>query len=472
VVLVIQENSEMHTVHVDPSIFRAYDIRGVVGETLTSEVVELIGQAIGTEALARGEQTVIIGRDGRLSGPVLSKALCQGILNTGCHVIDIGMVPTPVLYFVTHHLKNYSGAMLTGSHNPSNYNGVKIVLGGETLSSESIQKLYQRIYESDLVKGQPGKYSREDMLHPYIAHILGTVSRSKAVKVVVDAGNGVGGLVAPELYRRLGCEVEPLYTNVDGEFPNHHPDPSHPKNLQDLIQAVRDHHADVGFAFDGDADRLGVVTNEGEIILPDRQLILFAVDALKQSPGSKVIYDVKCSRHVPALVKKHEGCPLISKTGHSYVKAKIKETGALIAGEMSGHIFFNDDRWFGFDDGSYAGARLLEILSKEEKTVSELFKAFPDSVSTNELKLAIDEDRKFTFMKQFIEASHFDGAEINTLDGIRVDFPKGWGLIRPSNTTPYLILRFEADDEAELNRIQNLFRTQLLKLDSRLEMPF
>lgn len=455
---------------VSPAIFRAYDIRGVVDVTLTENTVYSIALAIGSEALARGEQQVVVGRDGRLSGPRLGLALIAGLRASGCGVIDIGIVPTPVLYFATQVLGAKSGVVLTGSHNPPDYNGLKIVLGGDTLSGAAITQLHRRLVTNDLSQGQ-GALQSTDVIEAYSARILQDVKLARPLKIVIDSGNGVTGKVAPQLFQRLGCEVIPLFCEVDGLFPNHHPDPSEPENLQDLIKAVREHQADMGLAFDGDGDRLGVVTNQGEIIYADRFLMLCAQEILKQHPGETIIFDVKCSRHLSTIIKKAGGVPLMWKTGHSFIKAKLKETGAPLAGEMSGHTFFND-RWYGFDDGLYAGARLLEILAKSPLTSAELFAQIPDSINTPELKLPLADDKKFIFMERLVEAAQFPGAAINTIDGLRVDFADSWGLIRPSNTTPYLILRFEADTDVALTRIQNQFRDLLLSLDKRLVLPF
>jgi len=397
--------------------------------------------------------------------------LSNGILKSGCDVINVGAVPTPTLYFATHALPCRSGVMLTGSHNPPEYNGIKMVLKGITLANEAIQNLYQRIINHDLKEGH-GKLSHRSICDVYIDDICQRIHLAKKLKVVIDCGNGIGGNIAPKLFHQLGCHVEKLFCDVDGNFPHHHPDPSQPENLQHLIDAVKKHHADIGIAFDGDADRLGVVTNTGEIIWPDRQLMLFASDVLSRNPDAEIIYDVKCTKHLKDVIKQHSGLPCMCKTGHSYVKAELKSReNALLGGEMSGHMFFKE-RWYGFDDGLYAGARLLEIISRKDETVDEIFKALPNSVNTPELKLNISEDEKFIFMDKLKENANFPGGEINTIDGIRVDFPDGFGLIRPSNTTPCLVLRFEANDEAGLKRIQNQFRDEILKIDSNLKLPF
>lgn len=455
---------------IDSSIFRAYDIRGIVDENLTPEVVYKIALAIGSQALEKQQKKIIIARDGRLSGPLLSEALCRGLLDTGIDVIDIGAVPTPLLYFATCILPTQSGVMLTGSHNPANYNGLKIVIAGQALAEEEIQQLYHLIEKNNVTQGQ-GSCQLTDIVEQYIARITSDIKLEKTLKIVVDAGNGIAGKVAPQLYRALGCEVKELFCEVNGHFPHHHPDPSVPKNLTDLIEAVKEHHADVGLAFDGDGDRLGVITNSGEIIWPDRQLMLYAIHVLSTNPEAHIIYDVKCTRHLGKLINNYGGKPLMWRTGHSLIKQKMRETGALLAGEMSGHTFFKD-RWYGFDDGLYTGARLLEILAKETRTISELFKALPNSINTPELKLLVNEKQRFQLLEGLRQANAFTEGELNTIDGVRVDFPYGWGLIRASNTTPHLIMRFEADTENQVRKIQTLFRQELLRLDKTLDLPF
>jgi len=452
------------------SIFRAYDIRGVVGETLSAEVAYEIGRAIGSEAYYRGEQTVVVGRDGRGSGAELGDALIRGLKATGRDVKDIGQVPTPVLYFAAQHLGANSGVMVTGSHNPAEYNGFKIVLGGETLANEAIQALRRRIESGDLLTGE-GSVEQVEMLEEYIQRVRADVQLARPVKVVVDCGNGVAGKVAPQLLQGLGCEVVDLYCEVDGDFPNHHPDPSKPENLADLIQAVQQHGAEVGIAFDGDGDRVGIVGSRGEIIWPDRLLMLLAMDVLSRHPGAQIIYDVKCSRHVAEVVAQYGGEPLMSATGHSLIKAKMKQTGALLAGEMSGHIFFQE-RWFGFDDGLYAAARLLEILANDQRSSSEIFAALPDSMNTPELSVPMAEGEPAKFMQRLLDVAQFDNASVITIDGMRVEFDDGWGLVRASNTTPCLVLRFEARDELALSRIQDEFRRVMLQADPGLSLPF
>lgn len=453
------------------SIFRAYDIRGIVGKTLTPKVVTQIGQAIGSEAAAQNQPKVVIARDGRLSGPELIDALSEGLQAAGREVIDIGMVPTPILYFATHYLKTGSGVMLTGSHNPPEYNGLKIMIGGNTLSGEAIQALKNRIESDDLIT-KTGSRHKTDIHHAYISRIHKDVKLARPFKVVVDCGNGVAGIIAPHLMEVLGCEVIPLFCEVDGHFPNHHPDPSIPQNLEDVIRTVQAEGADLGLAFDGDGDRLGVVDAKGRVIWPDRQMILYAIDLLKRHPGAEIIYDVKCTRHLPNAIKAHGGTPLMWKTGHSFIKSKLKETGALLGGEMSGHIFFKE-RWYGFDDALYTAARLLEILSQDNRTPEEVFTTLPDAVNTPELKLELNEfGEHYELMRNIRDVFYFDEAKISTVDGIRADFKEGWGLVRPSNTTPCLVIRFEADNQAVLEEIQGQFRRQFLAIDSSLALPF
>lgn len=455
---------------ITPTIFRAYDIRGTVEDQLTPNAVYTLGIAIGSEAQAKNENTVIIARDGRLSGSALLNALAKGLQSSGCNVIDIGAVPTPLLYFATHTLSARSGVMLTGSHNPPNYNGLKIVIAGETLADERIQGLYQRIKQHQFATGD-GKYEQQNIIPAYIEHIAKDIQLKRPLKIVIDAGNGIAGSVAPQLFRQLGCDVIELFCEVDGHFPNHHPDPSVVENLQDLIKTVKEKQADIGLAFDGDADRLGVVTNQGDVIWPDRQLMLYAIDVLSRNSGATIIYDIKSTYHLETVIQQHKGKPLMWKTGHSLIKAKMRETGALLAGEMSGHTFFKE-RWYGFDDGLYTAARLLEILSADKRSAYEIFADIPDSVNTPELKVAIAEEEKFTFIEQFQQNAIFENAKISTIDGLRADFDDGWGLVRASNTTPYLILRFEAVDESSLKKVKRLFRHELLKLNKQLDLPF
>jgi len=451
-------------------IFKAYDIRGIVETALTPEVVEHIGHAIGSEARARQLTTIAVGRDGRLSGPELIHALTNGIRKSGIDVIDVGMVATPVLYYAAHELCNYSGVMVTGSHNPPEYNGLKIVLGGETLAAEAIQSLRLRIEQNNLQHGE-GNYRQHDIIPAYLQRIVGDVRLNRPIKIVVDSGNGVTGILAPELYRQLGCEVIELFCEVDGTFPNHHPDPSVPKNLQDVIHTLATTDAEIGFAFDGDGDRLGVVTKDGSIIFPDRQLMLFAADVLSRNPGAQVIYDVKCTRTLAPWITQHGGKPVMWKTGHSFIKAKLKETGALLAGEMSGHIFFRE-RWYGFDDGLYAGARLLELLSKQADLNAALH-ALPDTINTPELQIRLQEGENHTLITQLQQTADFPEADqVITIDGLRVEYKDGFGLIRASNTTPVAVLRFEADNQDALERIQQDFRRIILQAKPDVNLPF
>lgn len=457
-------------VDIPENIFKAYDIRGIVGKTLTAGIVREIGRAIGSEATARKQSTVVVGRDGRLSGPEFAQALSDGLRAAGVNVIDIGMVPTPVLYFATHHLKTGSGVAITGSHNPPDYNGIKIMLGGETLSGEAISALRTRIVEGKLSSGA-GERKAVDVVPDYIARVTSDVRLARPLKIVVDCGNGVPGMLAPRVLRELGCEVSELFCEVDGHFPNHHPDPSQPENLEDLIRAVKAQRADLGLAFDGDGDRLGVVTAEGVIIWPDRQMMLYAKDVLSRNPGATIIYDVKCTRNLATEITRHGGEPLMWKTGHSLIKAKMQETGALLAGEMSGHIFFKE-RWYGFDDGLYTAARLLEILSHDARAPSAVFAELPETVNTPELKLEMKEGEHFKLMERLQKSAHFPGAKLTTIDGVRADFADGWGLARPSNTTPTVVIRFEAENKEALARIQKQFRDLILSLDPTLTLPF
>lgn len=452
------------------SIFRAYDIRGIIGDTLDTDIAYRIGQAVGSQATAQGEKGIVVGADGRLSSPELSAALIQGIRDSGQDVINVGTVPTPLVYFATHCMEANSGVMITGSHNPADYNGFKIVIGGKTLANEEIQALYQRIMTSDFTSGH-GELDDVEIIDHYIEHINNDIALAKPLKVVVDCGNGVASAVAPKLLEDIGCTVIPLYCEIDGTFPNHHPDPGKPENLQDLINAVAEHDADLGLAFDGDGDRLGVVTNTGNIIWPDRLMMLFAKDVASRNPGADIIYDVKCSRRLAGLISSYGGRPIMWKTGHSLIKAKMQETGALLAGEMSGHIFFKE-RWFGFDDGIYSAARLLEIVGSETIDSDSLFEGFPDDVSTPEINVNVTEDSKFTLVEQLQQQGSFDGADISTIDGVRADFENGWGLVRASNTTPVLVLRFGAEDETVLTDIQAHFKRELLAIAPDLEIPF
>lgn len=474
VVLVILEkinmfNSQLETT-LDPSIFRAYDIRGIVDKTITEEGVYLIGRALGTMVMEEGDKRIAVARDGRLSGPRLSKALIEGLLSTGCDVFDLDVVPTPLLYYATFVTGTNSGVMLTGSHNPAEYNGLKMVVNGKTLTEESIKKLAERIHAKQFCDGS-GEIHSVEIIERYFDRVRLDARLARPLKVVVDCGNGVPGKIVPELYRRMGCDVHELFCEVDGNFPNHHPDPSQPENLQDLIRVVKETQADVGLAFDGDGDRLGVVTAQGKIIWPDRQLMLFAKAVLADHPGAKIIYDVKCTSHLAKLISELGGEPIMWKTGHSLIKSKLAETQAALAGEMSGHIFFKD-RWYGFDDAIYSGARLLQILAAQDDSSDAVFNSIPDSVNTPELKIYVSDDEKFALMNDIISRAKFDDGQMNTIDGLRVNFQDGWGLVRPSNTTPCLVLRFEAENESALTKIQNMFREFLLGVRPDLVLPF
>ena len=451
-------------------IFKAYDIRGVVGRTLTAQHMHLIGQALGSEAMSRGLTSIAFARDGRLSGPELGQALVKGLLSTGVNIIDVGMVPTPVLYYAAAELTGGSGVMLTGSHNPSDYNGIKMVLGDETLAGDAIQALKMRIDNNDFVQGT-GQYQTNPQSNQYIERIAGDVKLAHPLKIVIDSGNGVAGALAPKLFRTLGCEVVELYSEVDGRFPNHHPDPSQPGNLRDLIEMVQSANADVGFAFDGDGDRLGVVSPDGNIIWPDRLMMLFAADVLSRNPSAQIIFDIKCSNNLTQAIWEKGGEPVMWKTGHSLIKAKMKQSGALLAGEMSGHIFFKE-RWYGFDDALYAGARLLEIIAADDRKPQQIFASLPDAVNTPELRVDMQEGEQQRFMDELMNRVDFPDANIIMIDGVRADFDNGWGLVRASNTTPSLILRFEGRDKQALAEIQEKFRNVMLEVDPNLQLPF
>ena len=459
-------------------IFRAYDIRGIVGDTLTPEIVRRIGGAVGAEAHHRGVQTVVVGRDGRHSSAELLAALVEGLRESGRDVVDVGRVPTPVLYFAAEHLETGSGVMVTGSHNPSDYNGLKIVLAGETLHSDAIQDLRRRIEENDLDSGREargqGDVRSTEVVADYIRRVCAEIPAAfahEARKIVIDCGNGVAGDIAPRLFRALGHDVVELYCDVDGDFPNHHPDPSVPANLRDLIDAVREHEADLGLAFDGDGDRLGVVDGAGTIIWPDRQMMLFAGDVLSSHPGAEIIFDVKCSGLLAEHIAKLGGQPVMWKTGHSLIKTRLKETGAPLAGEMSGHIFFAD-RWYGFDDAIYSAVRLVQILVGLGEPSARVFARLPVAKSTPELRVRVDEDGQERLVDALLAGDFFPGAKKTTIDGLRVDYPDGWGLARASNTEPCLVVRFEGADDGALERITEEFRRVLLSLDSSLELPF
>jgi phosphomannomutase / phosphoglucomutase len=457
-------------VTVPAEIFRTYDIRGVVGRTLTPAIVRDIGRALGSLGRERGAPAFAVCRDGRLSGPDLAAALADGLTAAGADVIDIGMAPTPVAYFAAHHLGTGSCVAVSGSHNPPQYNGLKMVVGGATLYGEEIQDLKRRIDEGRFASGK-GTRKSEDVLDAYVERIAADVKLVRPFHIAVDCGNGVAGMLAPKVFRRLGCEVTELYCEVDGNFPNHHPDPAKPENLADLIKVLATGKAELGFAFDGDGDRLGVVTKDGEVIFPDRQLMLLAKDVLSRNPGAQIIYDVKSTRLLGPWIERHGGRPLIWKTGHSLIKAKLKETGALLAGEMSGHTFFRE-RWYGFDDALYGGARLLEVLAKEPDA-NRALKSLPNAPSTPELHWALEEGEPHALVAKLQASKPFAGAErVLTIDGVRVEYADGFGLARASNTTPVIVIRFEADNEAALERIKRDFRAALQPLKPGAPLPY
>ena len=452
------------------SIFRAYDIRGVVGKTLDANVARQVGQVVGTLALEQQAGPVVVARDGRDSGPDLVKGMIEGIASTGCDVVDIGAVPTGVLYFAAYELGDGTGVMVTGSHNPPDYNGFKMVIGGVTWAGKQITDMYQRIQSGNLRLGK-GKVRQEDMLAQYRERISSDIHLKRPLKVVADCGNGIGGVCAADVLRDVGAEVISLFDEVDGTFPNHHPDPSEPENLQDLIESVKLMDADIGVAFDGDADRLGVVTRSGEIIYSDRLMMLFVKDILGRVPGSTIIYDVKCTGHLHHVIEEAGGHAMMYKTGHSLIKNKMKEVDAPFAGEMSGHFFFKE-RWYGFDCGIYSAARLLEILAGDDREVEEVLNSLPNSISTPELKVQMSEGENHAFVTEFQEKAHFVDAKINTIDGLRADYVDGWGLVRASNTTPILVVRFDADSHEALERIKGVFKQQMLAINNQLTLPF
>lgn len=464
------QESEHPPVELTPEIFRAYDIRGVINETLDSGVARSVGQAVGTLALEKKAGPVVVARDGRLSGPYLMEGMIDGILSTGCDVLDIGAVPTGVLYFAAHELAAGSGVVITGSHNPPDYNGFKVMVAGDTLYGDGIRDLYLRITEGRLAEGE-GEVTQRNVVPDYIEKIAGDIQLERPLKVVIDCGNGIGGVCAADTLRAIGAEVLPLFDEVDGTFPNHHPDPSEPENLKELIESVRLMDADLGLALDGDADRLGVVTLAGNIIYPDRVMMLLAMDVLDRVPGATIIYDVKCTGHLPQVIREAGGVPMMYKTGHSLIKAKMKEIGSPFAGEMSGHFFFGE-RWYGVDDGIYSAARLLEILGSTDTPPEAILNALPSSYSTPELKVQMQEGENHAFIENFRAAAKFDGARISNIDGLRADFDDGWGLVRASNTTPILVVRFDAETEEALARIKATFRSQMLALKPDLELPF
>ncbi|WP_233854926.1 phosphomannomutase/phosphoglucomutase [Paraburkholderia sp. HD33-4] len=463
---------------ISKTIFKAYDIRGVIGKTLDADAARSIGRAFGSEVRAQGGDSVVVARDGRLSGPELIGALSDGLRAAGVDVVNVGMVPTPVGYFAASVPLKLAGGerrvdsciVVTGSHNPPDYNGFKMVLRGAAIYGEQILALHQRIVDENFADGS-GSYAEYDIADAYLERIASDVKLARPIKIVVDTGNGVAGGLAPRLFKKLGCELVELFTEVDGNFPNHHPDPAHPENLEDVIRALKETDAEIGFAFDGDGDRLGVVTKDGQIIYPDRQLMLFAEEVLSRNKGAQIIYDVKCTRNLAKWVKDKGGEPLMWKTGHSLVKAKLRETGAPLAGEMSGHVFFKD-RWYGFDDGLYTGARLLEILTRVADP-SKLLNSLPNSHSTPELQLKLEEGENFELIARLQQNAKFTGADdVVKIDGLRVEYPDGFGLARSSNTTPVVVMRFEADNDAALKRIQDDFRRVILAEKADAKLPF
>ena len=450
----------------DQSIFRAYDIRGITDTNLTQQVCYWIGRAFAAQAISQSQHTAALGRDGRLSSLGIEQALGQGLVDGGMHVTSVGQVPTPVLYYATHALETGTGIMITGSHNPREYNGLKMMIGGVTLAEELIQMLYQRLQHNDLSDAE-GSLEQADLSNQYIDSALATAKLARPLRVAVDCGNGVAGELAPKLIEALGCDVIPLFCEIDGNFPNHHPDPAEPENLQDLVNAVKTERADIGLAFDGDGDRLGVITPTGEIIWPDKMMMLFAQDIIARNPGTPVIFDVKCSKHLERIISEAGGDAIMWKTGHSHIKAKIKQTNAALAGEFSGHICFGE-RWYGFDDALYTAVRLLELLSQTELDADALFAQYPITFSTPEIKIHTTETRKFEVMDALVANQGFKDGRLTAIDGIRIDFDDRWGLIRPSNTSPVLSLRFEADSAEALERIQDEFQAQLSKVDNTL----
>lgn len=466
----IEQKMKYNIQAVKPEIFRACDIRGVVGKTLTEEVAYLLGLSFGTLALQKNQSQVVVGRDGRHSGAWLSESLSQGLMASGCDVIDLGQVPTPIVYFATYELKTATGIMITGSHNPPDYNGFKMMLAGDTLAEKEVEALYHCIQTEQFASGN-GRLIKKDMIGEYITKIQQDVKIKRRLKVAIDCGSGVVGCLAEDFFSSLGCDVVPLYCQVDGDFPYHHPDPGQPENLQDLIKTVVNEQCDLGLAFDGDGDRLGVITNRGEIIWPDRVMMLFAADLLQRVPNSKIIFDVKCSKLLGERIAELGGEPIMYKTGHALIKREMKRTQAALSGEMSGHFFFKE-RWYGFDDACYAGARLLEIISQQSKPLDQLFSDIPNSVNTPEINIAIAEEKKFAFIDALKERHGFHDSQLITVDGLRAEFKDGWGLVRASNTTPCLVLRFEAENLHALQRIQAEFKRAILQLAPELKVPF
>ncbi len=455
------------------TIFKAYDIRGIYKKELTLESIDLIARSL-SDLYQKDNDIIVVGRDGRLSSEAISNTLIRGLLESGKKVIDIGQVPTPLLYFAVNYFKVNSGIIVTGSHNPKNYNGLKIIMDNHALAGEEIQNIYNKILSKNLKKINKNSEVGEEKINiekNYLEAILKDIKINKKLKVAIDAGNGAAGPISLKIYKKLGLEVIDLYCDIDGNFPNHHPNPSEPKNLINLISSVKENKCDIGVAFDGDGDRCLIIDNLGNILWPDRQMMLYSKNILSKNANEKIVFDVKSSKDLPIYIKEYGGIPVMSRTGHSYIKMKMKEINAILGGEMSGHIFFKD-RWFGFDDGIYASLRMLEIISNENKKSSEIFDELPSSYSTPEINIKVDKDgNQHEFMKKFCSKVNFDGAEISKIDGLRADFKNGWGLVRASNTTPCLVMRFEANTEEELKEIQDKFTSEILNIDSTLEIP-
>lgn len=466
----VQSRTDSEAVELKSEIFRAYDIRGIVGKTLDAGIANLVGQVLGSMALEKNAGPVVVARDGRLSGIDLVRGMVEGITSTGCDVLDIGMVPTGVLYYAVFEHAKGTGVMITGSHNPPDYNGLKIMLAGDTLFGDQIKEIYHRITRKEVLSGS-GSVTKKDVLADYRQRIAGDIQLERPLRVVIDCGNGVGGVCAADVLRDIGAEVLPLFDEVDGTFPNHHPDPSDPENLKDLIESVRLMNADIGLALDGDADRLGVVTLGGNIIYPDRVMMLLAMDVLDRVPGATIIYDVKCTGHLAKVIEEAGGKAVMYKTGHSLIKARMKEIGSPFAGEMSGHFFFGEG-WYGVDDGIYAAARLLKILAGNEAPPEAILNSLPTSYSTPELKVGMQEGENHLFIDALQAQARFEGAKVSTIDGVRADFADGWGLVRASNTTPILVVRFDGESEEALKRIKNVFRARMLAVNPDLELPF
>ena len=459
---------------IDKSIFREYDIRGIVPNQINDLSVNAIARAIAIKCNNEQVNEVALGRDGRLSGDNLLRSLSSELQSLGINVLNIGIVTSPLLYFAAKKIKSKSGIMITGSHNPKNYNGLKIIMDNHALAGEEIQNIYNKILSKNLKKINKNSEVGEEKINiekNYLEAILKDIKINKKLKVAIDAGNGAAGPISLKVYKKLGLEVIDLYCDIDGNFPNHHPNPSEPKNLINLISSVKENKCDIGVAFDGDGDRCLIIDNLGNILWPDRQMMLYSKNILSKNANEKIVFDVKSSKDLPIYIKEYGGIPVMSRTGHSYIKMKMKEINAILGGEMSGHIFFKD-RWFGFDDGIYASLRMLEIISNENKKSSEIFDELPSSYSTPEINIKVDKDgNQHEFMKKFCSKVNFDGAEISKIDGLRADFKNGWGLVRASNTTPCLVMRFEANTEEELKEIQDKFTSEILNIDSTLEIP-